>query len=91
MPNFKTYNQAQMMLFPPDIRDIIPIDHICYIINDVVDNMDISLVESTYSNGTDAGGASAYSPLLLIKAMFYGYSQGIIFPHKNLKNICKNI
>ena len=77
MPKFKEYNQGQMMLLPPDIRDIIPADHICYVINDVVDNLDISLVEKTYSNGTDIGGASAFSPRLLIKAMFYSYSLGI--------------
>lgn len=62
MPKFKDYNQGQLMLLPPDIRDIIPNDHICYIINDVVDNLDVSLVEATYSNGTDIGGASAFSP-----------------------------
>ena len=75
MPNFKDYNQGQMQLLPPDIRDIIPSDHICYIINDVVDSLDISTVEATYAN--DDGGSSAYSPRLLIKAMFYSYSVGI--------------
>lgn len=75
MPNFKEYNQAQPMLLPPDVRDIIPSDHICFVINDVVDELDISLVESIYTN--DSGGASAYSPFLLIKAMFYAYSVGI--------------
>jgi transposase len=77
MPKFKEYNQAQPMLLPPDIRDIIPADHICYVINDVVDNLDISTVLLTYANGTSIGGASALSPLLLIKVMFYSYSQGI--------------
>ena len=77
MPKFKEYNQGQMMLLPPDIRDIIPSDHICYIINDVVDNMDISLIEKTYLNGTDIGGASAFSPRMLIKTIFYAYSCGI--------------
>jgi len=77
MPKFKEYNQGQMMLLPPDIRDIIPSDHICYVINDVVDNLNISWVESTYLNGTDIGGASALSPRMLIKAIFYSYSVGI--------------
>lgn len=77
MPKFKDYSQAQAMLLPPDIRSIIPNDHICYVINDVVDHLDLSLVERTYANGTNLGGASAFSPLLLIKILFYGYSQGI--------------
>ena len=74
MPNFKDYNQNQAMLLPPDIRDIIPADHIAYVINDVVEGLDISAVESTYLNVM--GGASAYSPRLLIKVMFYSYSVG---------------
>lgn len=74
MPNFKDYNQAQPMLLPPDIRDIIPSDHICYVINDVVEGLDISSVEATYAN--TLGGSSAYPPRLLIKVMFYGYSLG---------------
>jgi len=77
MPKFKDYNQSQIMLLPPDIRDIIPFDHICYVINDVVDNLDISLVEKTYLNGTTIGGASAFSPRMLIKILFYSYSLGI--------------
>lgn len=77
MPKFKEYDQGQIMLLPPDIRDIIPTDHICYVINDVVDNIDLSIVEDTYSNGTNVGGASAFSPRMIIKAIFYAYSQGI--------------
>lgn len=77
MPKFKEYNQAQLMLLPPDIRDIIPSDHICYVINDVVENLDISQVLLTYANGGNTGGASAFSPRLLIKVLFYSYSQGI--------------
>lgn len=75
MPNFKEYNQNQPMLLPPDIRDIIPPDHICYAINDVVERLDISSVKSTYLN--DAGGSAAYAPSLLIKVMFYAYSVGV--------------
>lgn len=77
MPKFKGYNQSQLMLLPPDIRDIIPSDHICYVINDAVDNLDISVIVETYKNGTAAGGASALDPSLLIKVLFYSYSQGI--------------
>ena len=74
MPNFREYNQAQPMLLPPDIRDIIPHDHLCYVINDLVEKLDISSVIATYAN-TD-GGRAAYDPRLLIKTMFYAYSLG---------------
>ena len=77
MPKFKEYNQNQMMLVPQDIRSIIPSDHICFVINDVVDSLDISSVEKIYLNGTGIGGASAISPCLSIKVIFYAYSRGI--------------
>lgn len=77
MPKFKDYNQAQLMLLPPDIRDIIPVDHVCYAIDDIVNNLDMSLVEKTYLNGTNIGGAPAFAPPMLIKTIFYAYSEGI--------------
>jgi transposase len=75
MPNFKQYNQSQLMLLPPDIRDTIPTDHIGFVINDVVDTLNLSTIEHTYTNTN--GGASAYSPRLLIKVLFYAYATGI--------------
>jgi transposase len=73
MPKFKDYNQNQSMLLPPNIRDWLPSDHICFIINDVVNNLDISCVKSTYSDK----GSPAYSPQMLVKVLFYSYTQGI--------------
>ncbi|MFH1456648.1 MAG: hypothetical protein ABIF17_00875 [Patescibacteria group bacterium] len=66
MANFKDYNQSQAMLLPPDIRDIIPLDHICYAIDDMVNNLDMSLVEKTYSNGTNASGSACVFSFFLI-------------------------
>jgi len=63
------------MLLPQDIRDCIPRDHIGFAINDVVDTLNMSEIEKTYTN--DTGGASAYSPWLLIKVLFYAYATGI--------------
>lgn len=75
MPIFKLYNQKQPMLLPPDIRDCIPTDHIGFVINDIVDTINMDVIENTYTNNT--GGASAYSPWLLIKVLFYAYTTGI--------------
>ena len=63
------------MLLPQDIRDCIPTDHIGFVINDVVDTLNMQAIEDTYAN--DTGGASAYSPWLLIKVMFYAYATGM--------------
>lgn len=73
MPKFKEYNQSQTMLLPPNITDWIPKDHKCFVINEIVDKLNISCVENTYSDN----GASAYNPGMLIKLMFYSYASGI--------------
>jgi len=73
MPKFKSYDQNQSMLLPPNITDWIPKDHKCFIISEIVDGLNISCVENTYSNN----GASAYNPKMLVKLIFYSYAKGI--------------
>ncbi|MEK7202965.1 MAG: transposase [Patescibacteria group bacterium] len=72
MPQFKPYNQNQSMLLPMNIRDCFPKDHICFAINDAVDNLNIDCLEKSYSSN----GCPAYNPKMLIKLLFYGYTQG---------------
>ena len=73
MPKFKEYNQNQTMLLPPNITDWVPKDHQCFIINEIVNKLNISCVENTYSDQ----GASAYDPRMLVKIIFYSYTKGI--------------
>ncbi|MEW6408454.1 MAG: IS1182 family transposase [Patescibacteria group bacterium] len=73
MAKFKTYNQNQPMLLPLDVRECLPEDHVCYMINDACEQLDISAIEKTYSEE----GSSAYSPLMFLKVIFYAYLQGI--------------
>jgi transposase len=78
MPNFKPYNQSQAMLLPPALSDCLPEDHICFVVNDVVETMDLRVIDSSYSDK----GASAYDPRLMIKVLFYGYIQGVCSSRK---------
>ena len=73
MPKFKEYNQNQSMLLPPDIKDLIPSDHICFTIDNLVNDLDIGAINKTYSDI----GAPAYNPKMMIKLLFYSYTQGI--------------
>ena len=87
MPKFKEYNQNQIMLLPPNINDWMPKDHQCFIVNEVVNKLDISCVENTYSDN----GASAYNPRMLIKVIFYSYMEGIRSSRKIENSIYENI
>jgi len=87
MPKFKDYNQNQPMLLPPDIKDWLPSNHICFIINDVVDNLNIDCIKTTYSEN----GCPAYNPKMLVKILFYSYTQGIRSSRKIEKMAQENI
>jgi len=73
MSKFKIYNQNQGMLLPLDLKDCLPKDHIAFMINDVVDNLDLSAIEETYSDL----GSPGYYPKMMLKVLFYGYTQGV--------------
>ena len=73
MPQFKPYNQNQALLLPPQLTEWLPKNHICYVINDVVEQLDMSEVEKTYSEI----GCPGYNPRALIKLLFFSYARGI--------------
>jgi transposase len=70
---FKLYNQNQAMLLPPSLVECLPPDHCCFIINDIVDHLDLSEIEKPYTEE----GAPAYNPRMVIKIIFYAYTKGI--------------
>jgi transposase len=73
MEKFKPVKNEQLFLLPPSVEDFIPADHLARVINDVVETIDISVIESRYS----FLGQKSYPPHLLLKLLFYGYSTGI--------------
>lgn len=70
---FMNYDQGQSYLLPPSLSDCLPDDHLSFMISDVVDNLDLSEIEKSYTEE----GHPAYHPKMLIKILFYGYTQGV--------------
>ena len=66
---FKKYDQKQQFLLPLNLEEFVSKDHISRVINELFDVVDISAIESTYSEE----GCPAYHPRLLLKILFYGY------------------
>ena len=66
---FKKYDQKQQFLLPLNLEEFVSEDHISRVINELFDVVDISAIESTYSEE----GCPAYHPRLLLKILFYGY------------------
>ena len=66
---FKKYDQNQQFLLPLRLESFIPEDHIARILNDIIETVDITAIESTYSEN----GSPAYHPKLMLKILLYGY------------------
>jgi len=74
MKRFKAYDTHQSYLLPPSPRDWLPADHLAYFIDNVVDQLDLSEVFSSYE-GTK--GQPPYHPQMMVKVWLYGYCVGI--------------
>src|ERR1035437_5172917 len=66
---FKSYNQGQITLFPTSLDEKIPQCSPVRLINQIVDNLDITKVFDTYKGG----GTSAYHPRMMLKVVLYSY------------------
>jgi transposase len=70
---FKPYDQQQILLLPPSLDELISPDHLVRVVNQVINNLDLSPIINQY----EGGGASAYDPRMLVKMLLYGYSMKI--------------
>ena len=66
---FKSYDQKQQFLLPLNLDEFVPKNHISRVLNDLIEHVDISSIESTYSDN----GCPAYNPRLILKILLYGY------------------
>jgi len=70
---FMQYNQNQTLLLPPSLVECLPEDHLCFVIDDVVNSFNLSMIERGYVEE----GHPAYHPKMMIKILFYGYTQDV--------------
>jgi len=87
MPKFKHYNQNQIQLLPPNLSDLIEKDHFARLINQVIDQIDLSFIENTYS----VNGQRAYHPKMLFKVLVYGYTIGLRSSRKLADRLTEDI
>jgi len=66
---FKTYNQKQAMLLPPDLDELVEQNHPVRVINAIIDHLDIDALLKKYKGG----GTSSYHPRMLLKVLVYAY------------------
>jgi transposase len=78
MKAFKSSNRNQPFLLPPSIQDWLPQEHLARFIVEIVEQLDLSKIESQYSGK----GKEAYHPQVMLSLLFYGYATGVFSSRK---------
>jgi transposase len=73
MSRFKVYSPDQAYLLPPSVRDELGERHLCFFVRGVIERLDMSVFESSYS----AAGGELYAPQLMLGVWLYAYALGI--------------
>src|SRR5512139_4136424 len=72
---FRAVDRDQQFLLPVDMRDWLPDEHQVWLILDVVEHLDLTVLRSRYRLG--GVGRQAYDPAMLLALLVYGYCQGV--------------
>jgi len=72
------YNQNQRLLFPSDIKEKLPDDHLAVIISDIVEKMDLR----AFYDKVPLEGRPSFHPRLMVKILLYAYVIGIFSSRK---------
>jgi transposase len=73
MGRFLPYEPDQGYLLPPNVKDELGEDHLCFFIHRAVEHMDLRSFEQEYS----VEGGELYHPALMLKVWLYAYAVGI--------------
>jgi transposase len=84
---FKQYHQGQICMFPMSLDEKISPDAPVRLVNQIVDNLDISKVFDTYKGG----GTSSYHPRMMLKLVLYAYLNNVFSCRKIEKQNLENI
>ena len=73
MSRFKVYSPDQAYLLPPSVRDELGEKHLCFFVREVIERLDMSVFEHSYSQE----GGELYAPQLMLGVWLYAYALGI--------------
>lgn len=86
-PVFKPYTQAQPLLLPPSVDELIAPNHPVRVVSEVIDGLDLSSIIANY----EGGGASSYHPAMLLKLIVYGYLRNIYSTRKIEEAVAESV
>lgn len=74
MANYQPYSPDQAELLPAHVKDVLGADHLCFLVHEVVESLDLSGFENEEE---DPGGQRAYDPRLMLKVWLYGFGVNV--------------
>jgi transposase len=80
-------NKGQPWLLPPKIEELIPEDHVCYLVESLVDSLDYTTFDIKYSGA----GHPAYHPSILLKLLIMGVLDRVRSSRRLSRNARENI
>jgi transposase len=86
---YRSYLPEQDLLLPPSLGEWLPEDHLAYFVSDVVDQLDLSAIESVYEE--EERGQPPYHPRMMTKILVYGYCVGVFSSRKLQKGLIEDV
>jgi transposase len=86
---YRAYLPEQDLLLPPSLRDWLPEDHLTYFVSDVVEQLDLSAIESIYEE--EERGQPPYHPRMMTKILIYGYCVGVFSSRRMQKKLSEDV
>lgn len=86
---FRPYEPDQLLLLPPSLGEWLPEDHLVYFVSDVVTELDLTAILTTYGGVTR--GNAPYDPRMLVKILLYAYAVGIPASRQIARELEENV
>ena len=86
---YRPYCPEQLFLLPPSLQEWLPENHLAYFVSDVVDQLDLSEIESYYEK--EDRGQPPYHPRMMTKLLVYGYCVGIFSSRKIQRRLLEDV
>ena len=86
---FRPYTPEQELLLPPSLRDWLPENHLAYFVSDVVDQLDLSAIESVYEE--EERGQPPYHPRMMTTMLIYAYCVGVFSSRKMQRRLVEDV
>jgi transposase len=75
---FVQVDRETLYLLPPSIQDWLPEKHLARFVVEIVEQVDLSALKSSYSGR----GSQPYHPEMMVALLFYGYATGVFSSRK---------